>query len=84
MHFWYDSARAGGLSDGPSGLSPPMLRQVVAAGCLLGAATEKEARLLPGRVPGLTPSARVARWLRELYPPESGELGWLGSLQLTG
>ena len=81
QHFWYHSARAAGLSEGPDGMSPLMLRQVVAAGCLLGAATEEEARALPGRVPGLSPSVRVARWLRELYPPAPGELDWLGSLQ---
>ena len=62
-------------------MSPLMLRQVVAAGCLLGAATEQEARALPGRVPGLSPSIRVARWLRDLYPQGSGEPDWLGSLQ---
>ena len=69
QHLWYHSARAAGLSEGPDGMSPLMLRQVVAAGCLLGAATEQEARALPGRVPGLSPSVRVARWLRDLYPP---------------
>ncbi len=66
QHLWYHSARAAGLSKGPDGMSPLMLRQVVAAGCLLGAATEQEARALPGRVPGLSPSIRVARWLRDL------------------
>jgi hypothetical protein len=81
QHLWYHSARAAGLSEGPDGLSPLMLRQVVAAGCLLGAATEQEARALPGRVPGLSPSVRVARWLRDLYPPGSGEPDLLGSLQ---
>lgn len=81
QHFWYDSAGAAGLSAGPGGMSPLMLRQVVAAGCLLGAATEEDARALCGRVPGLSPSVRVARWLRELYPPAPGEPDWLGSLQ---
>ena len=81
MHLWYDSARARGLCDGPDGLPPLMLRRIVAVGCLLGAATEEEARLLPGRVPGLSPSARVAHWLRDLYPPGRGDLDWLGSLQ---
>ena len=81
QHLWYHSARAAGLSACPDGMSPLMLRQVVAAGCLLGAATEQEARALPGRVPGLSPSVRVARWLRDLYPPGPGEPDWLGSLQ---
>jgi hypothetical protein len=62
-------------------MSPLMLRRIVAAGCLLGAATEQEARALPGRVPGLPPSVRVPRWLRELYPPAPGEPDWIGSLQ---
>jgi hypothetical protein len=81
QHFWYHSAGAAGLSEGPNGMSPLMLRQIVAAGCLLGAATEEEARALPRRVPGLSPSVRVSRWLRELYPPGPGEPDWLGSLQ---
>jgi hypothetical protein len=81
QHFCYHSARAAGLSDGPDGMSPLMLRQIVAAGCLLGAATEQEARALSGRVPGLSPSVRVPRWLRELYPPAPGEPDWIGSLQ---
>ena len=61
QHFWYHSARAAGLSEGPDGTTPRMLRQIVAAGCLLGAATEEEARALPGRVPGLSPSVRDRR-----------------------
>jgi tetratricopeptide (TPR) repeat protein len=81
MHFWYDSARAHGLNAGPGGLPPSMLRRVVAAGALLGAATEEEARLVVGRAPGLSPSARVARWLQDLYPPGPGDPDWLGSLQ---
>jgi tetratricopeptide (TPR) repeat protein len=81
QHFWYSSARAYGLSDGPDGLSPRSLRQIIAAGCLLGAATEAEARALPGRVPGVTPSVKVAAWLRELYPPSHEEPDWIGSLQ---
>jgi hypothetical protein len=75
MHFWYDSAKASGLTGGPSGLSSLTLRQLVAAGCLLGAATEGEARQLPARVPGLSASVNVARWLRELYPPAEGQTG---------
>ena len=81
MHYWYDSARATGLCHGPSGLTRLMLRQVVATSCLLGARAEQDARILPARVPGLTASAKVARWLRELYPPAQCEQDWLGSLQ---
>ncbi len=80
MHVWYDSAQASGLGDGSDGLSPLMLRRIVAVSCLLGAATEEEARLLPGRA-GLSPSARVAHWLRNLYPPGPDNPDWLGSLQ---
>jgi hypothetical protein len=82
-HFWYDSAKVAGLTYGADGMSPLILRQIVTAGCLLGAATEEEARALLGRVPGLSSSARVrvARWLRELYPPGVGESDWLVSFQ---
>jgi len=80
-HYWYDTAQADGLVHGPDGLTHPMLRQVVAASCLIGARTEENARLLPARVPGLGASAKVGRWLRELYPPVQGDQDWLGSLQ---
>jgi tetratricopeptide (TPR) repeat protein len=81
MHYWYDTAQASGLCHGPNGLTRLMLRWVVAASCLIGARAEEDARLLPARVPGLTASAKVARWLRELYPPVQGDQDWLGSLQ---
>jgi len=81
QHFWYDSARAFGLGDGQDGTTPAVLRQIVAAGCLLGAASPAEARALPGRVPGMSPSVKIAGWLRVLYPPDPGETGWIGSLQ---
>jgi hypothetical protein len=62
------------------------LRQIVAAGALLGAASQDEALELLGRVPGAVASGKVARWLRDLYPPEDGASGrgkaeWLGSLR---
>ena len=81
QHFWYDTARAAGLGDGQDGTTPAVLRQIVAAACLLGAATPAEARALPGRVPGMSPSVKIGGWLRVLYPPEPGEAGWIGSLQ---
>jgi tetratricopeptide (TPR) repeat protein len=81
QRFWYATAQAAGLYDGPSGLGPAVLRQIVAAACLLGAATEADARSLLARIPGLEPSVKIARWLRGLYPPDSDNLGWLGSLQ---
>ncbi len=80
-HFWYESARAAGLGDGQDGATLAVLRQIAAAGCLLGAASEAEARALSGRVPGMCPSVKVAGWLRVLYPPDPGETGWIGSLR---
>ena len=81
QHFWYDSARAAGLTGGQAGITQRQLRQVIATACLLGAATEQEARVLPGRVPGLSPSMKIAEWLKVLYPPGPGETDWIGSLQ---
>jgi tetratricopeptide (TPR) repeat protein len=76
QRFWYATAQAAGLQDGPA-----MLRQIVAVACLLGAATEADALRLLARIPGLQPSVKIARWLRGLYPPDSDNPGWLGSLQ---
>jgi hypothetical protein len=81
QHFWYDSARTCGLGDGQDGTTTQALRQIVAAGCLLGAASQAEARALPGRVHGMSPSAKIAGWLRILYPPEADGSDWLGSVQ---
>jgi len=81
QHFWYQSARAYGLRDGRDGTPPRVLRQIVAAGCLLGAASEAEARALAGRVPGMSPSAKIAGWLRVLYPPDPGGADWIGAVQ---
>ncbi|HUY49966.1 MAG TPA: tetratricopeptide repeat protein [Streptosporangiaceae bacterium] len=79
--FWLGSAQALGLLDGPVGMTPSLLRQVVAAGCLLGAADRREAVALLGRVPEAPQSAKVAVWLRELYPPDPGSGEWLGVMQ---
>ena len=58
------------------------LRQIVAAGALLGAASQEQAVELLGRVPGAVVSESAARWLRDLYPPEDrGGAEWLGSLR---
>ena len=81
QHFWYDSARTYGLSGGRDGATALALRQIVAAGCLLGAAGQEEARVLPARVPGLAASAMIAEWLRLLYPPDPGDADWIGSMQ---
>ena len=54
----------------PAGMTPSALRQIVAAGALLGAASQNQALELLGRVPGAVASVKVACWLRDLYPPE--------------
>jgi tetratricopeptide (TPR) repeat protein len=79
--FWLGSARVQGILDGSSGLTTSMVRQAVAAGCLIGAADEGEALRLLDRVPGADRSQKIAAWLRELYPPEPGADEWLGTLQ---
>jgi hypothetical protein len=78
--FWVQSAQARGLMQGPFGLSEQAVRQTVAAGTLLGAADREQASEVVGRVPDGVASARVADWLRELYPPEDAR-EWLGRLR---
>ena len=79
--FWLGTARASGLLDGASGLTPTGIRRIVAAGCLLGATSELEALNVIGRVPDVPRSTKLAEWLRELYPPEPASGEWLGVLQ---
>ena len=81
-HYWRGRAEASGLLGEVGGLRVEIeqLWQVVAVGCLLGAATQAEAEALVARVPGMTASQQVARWLGELYPPE-GDGHWLGWLR---
>ena len=80
--FWQGSADRLGLLAGAAGMSAGVLRQVVAAGALLGAASQDQAVELLGRVPGAVASVKVACWLRDLYPPEAGSgAEWLGSLR---
>lgn len=79
-HYWQDSARSLKLFDVAGGLSAGQLSQVIAAMCLLGAASENEAIDLSGRVPGAAPSILAASWLHGVYPPDSQGL-WLGSLR---
>lgn len=79
--FWLGSARALGLLDGPTGMTPALLRQTVAAACLLGAANQREAVALLSWVPETPPSVKVATWLHELYPSDPGSGEWLGTLQ---
>ena len=75
-----------GLLAGPAGMTVAVLRQIVAAGALLGAASQGQAVELLGRVPGAVASVKVACWLRDLYPPEAGPsqgggAEWLGALR---
>jgi tetratricopeptide (TPR) repeat protein len=79
--FWLGTARTSGLLEGPAGLTPVAIRRIVAAGCLLGAGSEQEALDLLERVPEVPRSAKLAEWLRALYPPEPGSGEWLGTLQ---
>lgn len=79
MQFWYDTARIFELEDRER-TTPQRLRQLIAAACLSGVSTSEEARTLPRYVPGLHPSARIALWLRELYPPEPNEPSWIGPI----
>lgn len=83
QHFWYESAQACGLPGGPEGTTTRLLRQLVAAACLLGAANRDEAHQLSSRVPGMSPSSKITEWLRNLYPPDPnpGQTDWIGSLQ---
>jgi hypothetical protein len=81
--FWQGTAERLGLLGGAAGMTAGVLRQVVAAGALLGAGSQAQAVELLGRVPGAVASVPAACWLRDLYPPE-GEAGgaeWLGSLR---
>jgi Tetratricopeptide repeat len=77
--FWLGTAERLGLLGGAAGMTPATLRQVVAAGTLLGAGSQEQAVELLGRVPGAVASVPVACWLRDLYPPDSGG-EWLGTL----
>jgi tetratricopeptide (TPR) repeat protein len=72
--FWQGTAGQLGLLAGPTvpaGMPPTVLRQIVAAGALLGAASLDQAVELLGRGPDAGVSTRAARWLRNLYPPDA-------------
>ena len=84
--FWQGTAEQAGLLAGTAGMTVAVLRQIVAAGALLGAASQDQAVGLLSRVPGAVASVKVASWLRDLYPPDEGlfpEGGteWLGTLR---
>ena len=74
--FWQGTAGELGLLAGPTapaGMPPAALRQIVAAGALLGAQSQEQAVELLERVPDAIPSSRVACWLRDLYPPDRAD-----------
>ena len=81
--YWAKSANGRGLD-----LDLSVLRLAVATGSLIGADSETATAALLSRVPDLDSAerrGRVARWLRDLYPPtrnddvSNGE--WLGALR---
>ena len=77
--YWRRSAAATGLSEDGA-----LLKAVVAAAALLGAANQAEAAAMVARVPDLADASQAqrrswARWLYGLYPADTE--GRLGSLQ---
>ena len=68
--FWQGTAGRLGLLGGPAGMAAGMLRQIVAAGALLGASSQEQAVHLLGRVPRAVASVQVASWLGPV-PAES-------------
>ena len=82
--YWARSAAARGL-----GLDAVVQRRAVAAGCLIGAASEADAARLMACLPDLADSGerrgQVARWLHDLYPDNrASEVGpgeWIGPLR---
>ncbi len=89
--FWLGAAQTVHLA-GPDGIDSVVAAQAVAVACLFAADDEAEAAQLLRRVPGLADSSagarrKIARWLRQLYPPPGPAdftaimPGWWGSLQ---
>jgi tetratricopeptide (TPR) repeat protein len=89
--FWLGAARTVHLA-GPDGIDSVLAAQAVTVACLFAAADEAEAAQMLQRVPGLADSKasarrKIARWLRQLYPPPGTSglpattPGWWGSLQ---
>jgi tetratricopeptide (TPR) repeat protein len=81
QHYWYETASVLGLTRNGDGVTALVLRQVAAAACLLGAATQGEAHALASRIPGVSPSSKITEWLRVLYPPDLQQAEWIGSVQ---
>lgn len=72
--FWLGAAGVVQLT-GPDGIDSVIAAQAVAVACLFTVTNEGQAQHVLGRVPGLVdvPGGRrrkIARWLRQLYPPD--------------
>jgi tetratricopeptide (TPR) repeat protein len=78
MHHWERSAAQAGLGE----VSLVVLQRAVAVACLLSARDEGDGASILRRVPDLRDDEplrrQVARWLRQLYPTDTG---YWGSLQ---
>ena len=81
QRWWLRAAAAHGMAHVDDRELPQPLRQLIAAACLLGAATEAEVIALADRVPGLQASAECAVWLREVCPGSHDEPWRLAPLQ---
>ena len=66
--FWQGTAERLGLLEGPTGMKVATLRQIVAAGALLGATSQSQTVKLLARVPYAVASVTVASWLRQSVP----------------
>lgn len=64
---WYEGAQDHGLMKDGAQAARQMLRQIIAVCWLLGAATGDEASELAARVPGVSPSAEMTEWLRNIF-----------------
>jgi hypothetical protein len=67
QEFWYGLAEAHGLLDGRHTTTTRLLRQVIATGWLLGAASADDACDLADRVPGTPAPPGLREWLLDLY-----------------
>ncbi|MGA8455760.1 MAG: hypothetical protein WB800_10175 [Streptosporangiaceae bacterium] len=63
QEFWQDRARDAGLLGARGSGDPVVLRQVIAASCLLGAGSVEAAAAVAARVAGLSRSPELTQWL---------------------